>query len=510
MSYDNSNNNRIVKNTILLYLRMFLLMGVGLYTSRINLLALGVDGFGVYNVVAGFIVMFGAVTGSMGNAISRFLQVELGKRDYDRLKSVFSTAINVQLIMAIVVAIIGEMIGMWFLNNKLQIPQESFFAAKWILHFSIIQFAFGLLMVPYNASIISHERMGAFAYLSILEAILKLTVAFFVLYTPCNKLITYGCLLMCNQLLMNFIYLYYCTKNFEECHYRFAFDKDLLKQISGFAGWNLFSQASYVLNIQGTNMLLNVYFGVTVNAARGVANQVNSAVQQFINSFMTAVIPQITKCYAAGDKQNSFKLVCMSSKYSYFLMFLLSLPIILEADYILDIWLKEPPEYAVSFVRWQLAATLTTVFGNPLFNLIMADGRIKKFQVSMAVISFIPFILAWICFGIGAPAYFAYVMYFSVYFLLIFVRFYLVNRVTGIPASDYLYGVIFKVVLVSVISVILPLGIHCYLCPSFLRLIIVGLVCLLVSASTIYTVGLTNSEKQYLIEQVKLLLTKIK
>lgn len=502
-------NRRIAKNTVFLYLRMFLLMGIGLYTSRINLLSLGVDNFGVYNVVAGFIVLFGAVTGSMGNSISRFLQVELGKGNKEKLQLVFSTAINVQLAMGVLVAIVGELVGLWFLYYKMQIPAESFYAAKWILHFSIFQFILGLLMIPFTVSIISHERMGAFAYLSILEAVLKLMVAFSVFYTPFDKLITFGALILCNQLIINLVYVIYCRRHFIECRYRFRIEKGLIREMTGFAGWNLITQSAYLLNIQGINMLMNIFFGVVVNAARGVANQVNNAVRQFINNFMMAYLPQITKSYAAGDKNYSFSLVCRGARYSYFLMFFLSLPIIIEADMILDFWLKEPPEYSIIFVRWQLAASLTTVFGNTLFNLIMADGRIRMYQSVMAVVGFTPFVFSWVAFSIGLPVVSSYIVYFIIYFLLIFIRFYLVHKVTGLPTKDYIGGVLGRVFIVSLASSAIPFVLHLYLPASFIRLIIVGGSCIICTMVAIWFWGMTYGEHQVVIIKVKQLKNKL-
>lgn len=489
---------------------MFLLMAVGLYTSRINLQSLGVENFGVYNVVAGFIVMFGTITGSLGNAISRFIMVELGHGDSQKLKSVFSTAINVQLIMGFIIAILGEAIGLWFLANKMQIPDGSLFSATWVLHISIFQFVIGLLNVPFNAEIVAHEKMGTFAYLSLFEAFMRLLIAFYIYVTPFDKLITFAFLIFANQCLTLSIYAFYCRSHFAECHYSFVFNKELLKEMFGFAGWNFIPNATYVLNNQGTNMLMNIYFGVIVNAARGVANQVNNAVQSFITNFMTAVIPQIMKSYASGDKRYAFSLVCRSAKFSYILMFFLALPILIETELLLDIWLKTPPNYSVAFVRWQLAASLTLVFGNPLFNLMMADGRIKKFQLIMAIFTSCPFIVTWICYALGMPVISAYIIFFLINFILIIIRFFLVNRVTGLPVSDYLGGVVFRMALVSIVACIIPLSLHFLLPYGFSRFIIVGLLSVICSSLSVFFLGLSKGEKDFVQSKISSILCKIK
>lgn len=498
MGNTSSNNIRIAQNTILLYFRMFLMMFIGLYTSRVILQSLGVDDFGIYNVVGGFVVMFGALSGSLSNAISRFVQVELGKNNIDRLKQVFSTSITVQVIIGAVIIIIAEAIGIWFLNSEMQIPNGRLNAATWILHFSIISFFVGLISVPYNSAIIAHEKMSAFAYISLIEATLKLLVAFSIFWTPIDKLITYGVLILLSQILVQIVYVIYCRSNFVECRFNLNLDKGLLREMSAFAGWNLFSHGTTVLNVQGTNMLLNVFFGVTVNAARGISNQVNNAVQQFITNFMTAITPQITKSYAAGDTAYSFSLVCRGARFSYYIMLFLSMPIIIEAEQILTLWLKNPPEYAVPFTQWTLAASLTTVFGSTLFNLVMADGRIRKYQIAMAIVSFFPFPLTWIAFSLGMPVISAFIIYFVVYFALIFVRFYLASEVTGLPARDYLIGVILRVLIVTCVSSLLPTIVHLSMDSSFARLLCVTVLTVMCIMVTIYTIGLTSNEKGFI------------
>ena len=346
-----SNNKRIAKNTIILYFRMIITMTVSLYTSRIVLKALGVEDYGIYNVVGGVISMFSILSGSLSAAISRFLTFEIGKRNFERVKIIFSTSINIQIILAFLIIILAEIIGVWFLNNKMVIPEGRLVAANWVLQCSIITFAINLISVPYNAIIVAYERMKAFAYVSIIEVILKLLIVYILLISRLDKLILYAILLLCISIIIRFIYGIYCKIHFKESNYSFVFDKELMRSMTGFAGWNFFGAGSHLLMTQGVNMLMNVFFGVAVNAARGIAVQVDGSVMSFVSNFTTALNPQITKSYASEEKGYMFSLMCAGAKYSFFLLLILSLPILFQTETILYIWLGQVPEYACNFIR---------------------------------------------------------------------------------------------------------------------------------------------------------------
>lgn len=503
-----SNNRRIAKNALLLYMRMFFLMGITLYTSRVVLNTLGVEDYGVYNVVGGFVAMFGILTSSLSGAISRFITVELGKGDLQRLRDVFSTSVQVQLVMSLVIAFLGEVIGIWFMNNYMQIPEGREIAARWVLHCSIFSFIVSLINVPFNSSIIAHERMSAFAYISILEAALKLGIVYLLLLSGFDKLIFYAILMLTIQILLTSIYCFFCRRNFSETRGKSTFDKHLFREMWCFAGWNLLGNGAYVLNTQGVNMVMNVFFGVVVNAARGIANQVNGAVQQFVYNFMVALSPQITKSYAIGDTQTAFTLACRGAKVSYLLMFCLALPIMMEAGQILSLWLGTPPDESVSYVIWTLLASITTVTGQPLMTLQMAHGDIKKYQICMTIFGFAPFPLSWIGYLLGAPAVWAFIIYFVVYYILIYVRIWLVHGSTGLPYSMYLHEVIGRTHLVSAISVILPLVWVFFIPPSISRLLLSCVLCILSAGITSFYVGLTSGERIAILAQVKKITNK--
>ena len=497
-----ANNKRIAKNTIMLYFRMILLMVIGLFTSRVILQALGVEDYGINSVIAGFLSMFGIITSSMSSAISRFITVELGKGDHDKLKQVFSTAVSVQLFMGTIVMILIETFGMWFFNSKMQIPEGREYAAQWCLHCASITTLISLINVPFNATIVAHEKMSAFAYMSILEAILKLAICYAIYISPIDKLITYACLGVWVSIIIRLVYWIYCKKHFEECKGKVRFNKVLFKEIWGFAGWNLFAQTAWILNTQGINMLMNVFFGVVVNAARGVAVQVNGVIQHFVSNFMMALNPQITKSYAAGDKETAFKLACRGCRFSFYIMFILALPIMIESHQILELWLGTPPAQADAFVVWTILSTFSTLLGNTLVTLQMAHGNIRHYQIWITIFGCIPFPLTWLAFKLGASSIVSYYIFVAVYWGLIFVRYYLVHGMTGLPANMYLGGVVAKAHIIAVISAIIPLAIFIMIPESIVRLLLVIFSSVLISCIVIYSIGLDKSEKHFVQEKV--------
>ena len=343
----NYNNKRIAKNTFLLYFRMLFTMMVSLYTSRVVLATLGVEDFGIYNVVGGVVTMFAIISTSLSSAISRFITIELGKGDLRRLKTVFSTAVVIQFLMALVVVILAELIGVWFLNNKMNIPEVRMNAANWVLQFSIFTFGVNLICIPFNALIIAHERMSAFAYVSILEVSLKLLIVYLLVLMSVDKLIVYGALLLVVAIVITFAYFIYCRRHFKECKCFCRIDRFLLKRMLSFSGWNFIGASSAILRDQGVNIAINLFCGPTVNAARGMAVQVNHAINSFAQNFMTALNPQITKSFAVGDSKYMFTLIFQGARLSFYMLLFLSLPVLMSTEYILSIWLKIVPDYTM-------------------------------------------------------------------------------------------------------------------------------------------------------------------
>ena len=494
------NNKRIAKNTLLLYFRMLFMMAVSLFTSRVILNTLGVEDYGINNVVGGVVAMFSVLSGSMSSSISRFITFELGKGDKKRLKTVFSTGINIQLGMSLIILLVAEAAGVWFLNYKMNIPEERMYAANWVFQCSISTFILGLLSVPYNAAIIAHEKMSAFAYISIIEVTLKLIIVYLLTISPYDRLITYSILFMLVGVLIRLIYGYYCKRHFEECTYHLVYDKAILKSMTSFAGWNFLGNGAYMLNTQGVNILMNMYFGVAVNAARGVATQVDAALKQFVNNFTTAVNPQITKSYAQGDLSNMHKLVCRSAKFSAFLMMFFAVPIILETDTILSLWLKNPPAYASVFLKWIIISSfMDTVLANSLVTSMFATGNIKKYQIIVTTVGCLVFPLSWLAYHLGFEPQVGYMLYFVIYSILLFVRLYLLRDMVKLPIMMYVREVLFKVTPVMAISFAIPSILLFVIDEGLLRLVAVALLSMTVTTVTTYLIGLNEGEKKYII-----------
>lgn len=511
MSNQSSDNNkRIAKNTLVLYFRLFLTMGVSLFTSRVVLNVLGVEDYGTYNVVGGVIAMFSLFTGSLSAAISRFLTYELGRGDKQKLSLVFSTSVNIQVFMAIVVTILAEIGGVWFLNTHMNIPEGRMEAANWVLQFSILAFAINLISIPYNAAIIAHEKMTAFAYIGILEVVLKLVVVYMLYISPIDKLITYALLLAVVSIVIRLVYSIYCNRHFEECHYRMVYDKSMLKQMTGFAGWNLLGTGAYLFNTQGVNIATNIFFGVTANAARGVASQVEGVIRQFVNNFTTALNPQITKSYAAGDMQYMFSLVCRGSKFSYFLMFIFAVPFMFETETIMQLWLKNYPPEAPLFLRLSMIGTLFDILGNSTANATWATGNVKRYYIIVGGIGCLVFPISWLCFSLGCAAYSSYVVFAVIYIVLVLVKLYIVQWLMDFPVTKYYREVFGKIIPVSILSFALPTIPYMYIEHQLWRCFVVCTVSMLSTSGIIYVLGLTKGERNMVNAKLSQIMNKVK
>lgn len=497
------NTKRIAKNTILLYFRTLFTMLVTLFTSRIILNTLGIDDYGIYNVVGGFVAMFAVLSSSLSNAISRFITFELGHGDKDKLNKIFCTGVNIQIGMSILIVFVCEVIGVWFLNCEMSIPNERLYAANWVLQFCMLTFCINLISVPYNAAIIAHEKMDAYACISILEVLLTLGAVYLLIISPIDKLIAYAILLFLVKLLIRFIYGVYCGRNFEECKYRLIFDKQLLKEMSGFAGWNFFGNAAYLFNTQGVNMLMNIFFGVTVNAARGVAGQVDTAVKMFVGNFMVAVNPQITKSYASGDIGYMHVLIYRSSKLSGYLLLFFAIPVLFEADEILYIWLKTVPDYTAVFLRILIITSFfDTVFSSSMVTAVNATGRIKKYQIWITCIGCLVFPISWVAFLLDAPVWSTYIIYGIVYFILLFVRLYLLKDLINLDSIDFIKKVMLPYIPVVLLTFIPPTLIVYFIDEGIVRLLIICVVSVLSTSIVVYTIGLTSSERVFVKEKI--------
>lgn len=508
MSDNSSNNKRIAKNTILLYLRMLFTMAVTLYTSRVILNTLGVKDFGIYNVAGGVISMFAFINASMSSATQRFITFTLGKNDQEELNKVFSTSLQIHAIISIIILLLGETVGLWFLLEKLIIPESRMVAAMWVYQCSIAITIINIMSVPYNADIIAHEKMSAFAYISVLEVVLKLLVVYLLVISPIDKLIAYAVLLLLIQLLIRFVYAKYCAQHFQESKYRHGYNPSLFREMSSFAGWSFFGNFSAVLYGQGLNILLNLFFGPVINAARGIAVQVQNAVMLFVTNFQTALNPQITKTFASGQLEQMHSLMFRSARFSYYLLYLLTLPVLLETDYIITLWLKNVPDNTVVFLRIMLCSSLITTFSNPCAIANQATGEVKKYQIIVGGLLLLVLPLSYIALLLGMPAYSVFIIQILVECVAQFARMFLLRKLINLPLHRYFPNVIYPILAVSVIAILIPFYIHFNMSEGILRFLFVGFMSVIMVGITSFAIGLTNAEKSVIVSKVQKILRK--
>lgn len=509
MTSTSANNKRIAKNTLLLYFRMLFMMAVSLYTSRVVLNALGVEDFGIYNVVGGVVAMFSMLSGSLSAAITRFITYELGTGNRENLKKIFSSAVTIQIGLAVLIILLAEVIGVWFLNVKMNIPEARMEAANWVFQFSILTFAINLISVPYNASIIAHERMSAFAYISILEAVGKLAIAYLIIVSPMDRLVFYAILMCAVALIVRLAYGIYCKKHFEECTYHFIFDRDLLKRMFGFAGWNFIGAISSVLRDQGGNVVINLFCGPAANAARGIAFQVNNAISGFVTNFMTALNPQITKSYAAGDRDYMMTLIFQGARLSFYMLLLLSLPMLVNTHYILGLWLKIVPNHAVLFVQLVLVFAMSESISQPLITAMLATGRIRNYQIVVGGLQMMNLPVSYILLRMGMFPEVVIVVAIVISQCCLVARLVMLRGMIGLSVKKYMKKVYINVLTVTVMAAIIPFLLTIKLEESFLNFVLLCLTSFICTGITIYYAGCTKAERQFLLNKLHTIKNKL-
>lgn len=490
------NNKRIVKNTLLLYVRMIILTLINLYVSRIVLQELGISDFGTYSVVGGIIIVFSFLSGPLASGCQRFITYELGRKDYLKLKSVFSSSVFVLLIVAIIVTILGETIGLWFLNNRMSFPEGRLYAANVVYQLSIATFIVNLLAVPYNATIIAHEQMSVFAYISIIEALGKLLIAYCIAISPIDNLIFYSISIFLLGVLIRFLYQYYCIKRYVETKVKWSLvSKTTVFSLLNFSGWVILGGLREVLHTQGISIIVNVFYGVTVNAAQGISNQVNNVVSMFVSNFLTAINPQLVKAYAEENNSLLCSLVFRGSRLSVFMVSLFVVPILLETPTILEIWLNDLPEYTIIFVRAVIIIALCESFATIIRTTVGATGNIKNYQICLVCIGILHLPLTWVAFSMGYLPYYSMIIYIFLAIVLQIIRIVFVCNILKIRQIIFYKEVIFPSLLFLVLSFILPFLIHYYSKPSFITSFLVCLFCVIEMPIIFYYIGCKNSER---------------
>lgn len=488
---------------------MMFMMLVTLYTSRVVLQMLGAEDYGIYNVVGGVVAMFGFLNASMTGTTQRYLNFELGKGDYKRLREVFVTSVNIHILISVIVVVLAETVGLWFVYNKLVIPADRMIAAIWVYQMSILTTVIAMMSYPYNAAIIAHEKMSAFAYISVFEVILRLGIVFLLPLFGIDKLLFYAVLVAVVQLLIRFIYSGYCAKHFPETKFFFFYDTPLSKEMLSFAGWNLWGNCAAILYGQGINILLNMFFGPIVNAARAVCSQVEGAVATFSSNFQTALNPQITKSYANGNLSYMHSLVFRSSRFTFLLLFCLALPIYLECSTILNIWLTEVPENTIIFLRIMLTITIVDACARPFMVAASATGKIKRYQsvVGGLLLSILP--ISYIALRFGADAWVVFVVHLCVATFTFWVRLLIIRPLVKISIRAYIKQVIVPCVFVAFTAIVFPLLIHLFFTNTLigsLSNIALSMFCACIAS---FAIGLTNKERQVITSKAKQILDRI-
>jgi O-antigen/teichoic acid export membrane protein len=487
---------------------MILTMLVSLYTSRVILNTLGVEDFGIYNIVGGVVSMFAFFNSAMSSATQRFLSYEIGKGDFIQLRKTFNATQVIHIGIAVFIFILAETIGLWFVKSYLVIPAERMDAAIWVYHFSVLSFMVSIIQVPYNATIIAHERMNVYAYVSILEVSLKLLIVFLLVTISFDKLKLYGLLYFVVVLIIATIYRIYTRRNFEESKFEVVKDRQLYKILISYSGWNLFGASADVAQGQGVNILLNIFFGPVANAAQGIANQVRSAVNSFVSNFQLAVSPQIVKSYASGEKDYLNSLIFGTAKFSFYLLSLITLPIILEVDQILKLWLKTVPEYTYSFTILSLGLILLWPMSDPLMKAIQATGKIKKYQIITGTLRFLIFPITYLFYKFGFAAETTYIIGIIIEFLVLNVRLFIAGKLIDFLVINYIKEIIIKNILIVLISLSLPLFIRNTMDENLIRLIFVVFISLIWNALVIFSIGLNKNERYLILNKINKILKR--
>ncbi len=491
-----NNSKRIAKNTALLYVRMLLTMLVSLYTSRVILNALGVDDFGLYNIIGGIVVLFSFINASIVASTQRFINYELGSNNHSGAKSVFSASLTIHMAVAVVVLIISETIGLWVLNKYLNIPYGRELAANWVYQFTILTTCISIIRAPYNASIIAYERMSFYAYISIAEALLKLLIVF-VLFRFSERLIAYSILTTGVAVVISYLYYVYCKRKFEICHYSWFYDRALYSKMISFSGWSLFGSTANVAASQGLNIMLNIFFGVAMNAAMGIANQVNAAIYQFVSNFQTAFKPQIVKSYAVDDKEYFIRLIINASKYSFCLLYLLSLPVFICCNDIMRLWLGSVPEHSVALCQLMILFSLIDALQGPLWVSVQATGEIKNYQMMVGFLVFLNVPLGYIVLKFTHTAELAVLLKVVINVVTAIARIGYLKRLFDFPVRIYLKNVIAKILAIVGVSLPIPVLAYVYL-TGIWGIVSVFLVSLACTAMAIYWIGMNLQERGFL------------
>lgn len=498
-----SNNKRIAKNTIILYIRMIVVTLVSIYTSRVVLQSLGVVDFGIYNVVGGVVAFLGILNSSISAATQRYLNYDLGANDSIRLKKDFSASFNIYAIISIVVIVIGETLGLWFVNACLNIPDERMFAANVVYQFSLFTCVVSLLTSSYNAAVIAHERMDFFAWISITEVFLKLGATYLVMITAYDNLIIYAALIFIVMLGVGIAIVLFSRMQFSECRIQFFYDKEIYGNLASYSGWNLFGTGAGLAMGQGVNILLNIFFGPIVNAARGIAFQVSNAINQFFFNFYTAVRPQIIKYYAEGNYDEMYLLVTRSARFAFYLSIVVSVPIFIEMPYIIQLWLGQSPDYVVVFTRLTVICCLIDCLSNPVITACLASDKIRNYQIAVSFINFMTLPLAYVAIELSNKPESVFVVAIIVAVAALVGRLFFAQKLVGLKMSHYASQVLLRILPIVVLHPIVPYIISLNISVGWQRLLITTCASLIIGFILVLLIGVNHNERKVILRYLR-------
>lgn len=504
------NYKRMGRNATMLYIRMLLTMVVTLYTSRVLLQTLGITDFGIYNVVAGFVTMLGFMNGAMSTATQRFLAYELGRSNGKDIKSIFSMSLNIHIIIAVLVFILGETIGLWFLQTKMNIPFDKIDAAKWVFHLSLVSFMVAIISVPYNALIIAHEQMSVFAWVSIIDVTLKLLIVFMLSWFGMNVLVLYALLSLLVALIVFLIYKIYCKLKYSESHFKVYWDRQLFRVMVSHTGWNLWGQLAAAFSGQGVNILLNMFFGPSINAARSIALQVSGALNQFVQNLQVAINPQIIKSYATNNKVYMHQLICLGAKCNFFILLLLALPVLNNIEVILPVWLGIVPSSTSIFVKLVIFTRLIDSLSPPLMTAAQASGHIKLYQFVVGGMLLLNLPLSYIVLSRGGEAYTVFYVGIILSLTALVTRILIISRLIDLKKKKYILDSLIPVVLVSIFVFVLNSLLLTNKINSLIEFVFSVLISVAIVSITVIFIGLTKIERKFLINMLLVLKSKMR
>ena len=500
---DSQDNKRVARNTVYMYIRMALTMLVGLYTSRVVLNVLGVDDFGLYNVIGGIMSLFTVLNAALINTTSRFITVSLAKGNAQDTRQIFNMAFLLHLFVGILIVMLGETVGFWYLHSKLVIPKGRDIAAEWLYQFTILSAFLTTINVPYNAVIIAHEKINVYAIIQIIDVVLKLVIVFLLKIAPFDQLIFYALLVLLITVFNVSVNYVYCHRKFEEVKFLFFWSWKLFKEILKFIGWALVGNFSNMFYTQGINLMLNAFCGPAVNAARGIAVQVQGVVAQMANNVQTAINPQIIKSYAINDKERMYSLIFASSRLCFYLLFIISLPIFIETEFLLQLWLRIVPNHTVNFVRIILMCVLLDAFINPMFTANLASGKLALYHGPLALLMYVFMFITYFSIKITGIPESVFISYFVACIIGYVIRIFILNKQVDLKPSIYLKRVLSPVVLVVCVSLIAPITVHYFLGNGWIDFLVTSIIAVLSVSVSVYWLGITKGEREFALNFVR-------